>query len=117
MSPSLLDDLERELDPTVLDRGSQTLSMGPDDSERDDVESEFSEAGPAEELDHDLPVPGHRPSVAAMRAGLRFFDDVDLCETFTAGCSREEHSKVSQGFVSSCFEVCFGRDQYGVCPK
>ena len=52
MSPSLLDDLERELDPTVLDRGSQTLSMGPDDSERDDVESEFSEAGPAEELDH-----------------------------------------------------------------
>ena len=29
-----------------------------------------------------LPVPEHRPSVAAMRAGLRFLDDVDLCETF-----------------------------------
>ena len=82
VSPSLLDDLERELDPTVLDGGSPTLSIDQDDSERDDADSEFSEAGPAEELDHDLPVPEHRPSVAAMRAGLRFLDDVDLCETF-----------------------------------
>ena len=82
VSPSLLDNLEREMDPAVLDGGSPTLSIDQDGSERDDVDSEFSEEGPAEELDHDLPVPEHRPSVAAMRAGLRFLDDVDLCETF-----------------------------------
>ena len=83
VSPSVLDDLERELDPTVLDGGSPTLSMSPDDSERDDVESEFSEAAPPEELDPTIcQSPEHRPSVAAMRAGLRFLDDVDLCETF-----------------------------------
>ena len=81
-SPSLLDDLERELDPTVLDGGSPTLSIEQDDSERDDGDSEFSEAGPAEELDHDLPVPEYRPSAAAMRAGLRFPDEKELCETF-----------------------------------
>ena len=51
-------------------------------TERDDVESEFSEVALPEELDHDFPVPEHRPSVAAMRAGLRFLDDVHLCETF-----------------------------------
>ena len=46
VSPSLLDDLERELDPTVLDGGSPTLSTSPDDSERDDVESELRSRSP-----------------------------------------------------------------------
>ena len=56
------------------------MSIDQDDSERDDADSEFSEAGPAEELDHDVPVLEHRPSVAAMRAGLRFLDDETLAQ-------------------------------------
>ena len=58
------------------------MSIDPGDSERDDVDSESSDVGPAEELEHVLPVPEHRPSVAAMRAGFRCLDEVDLCEVF-----------------------------------
>ena len=79
---SVSSSLLNELDPTLLDGGSPTLSIDPGDSDRDDVDSESSAVGLAEELDHDLPVPEHRPSVAALRAGLRFLDEVDLCEVF-----------------------------------
>ena len=60
------------MDPTLLDGVSPTLSIDPGDSERDDVDSESSDVGPAKD----------RPSVAALRAGLRFLDEVDSCQMF-----------------------------------